>query len=258
MPNLLIALGTSMRKVRKLFLLLSHPVYRHGLAYGVGAAIEHTSFLKNEFFATVLDAGANKGQFALAARAHYPIARIVAFEPLPRPAVIFRKVFSTDANVSFMPIALGSTPGEEIIHVSGRADSSSLLPISALQSQTFPGTEEVGIQTIRVERLDGVLMSETLARPVLLKIDVQGFELELLKGAEQSLAHIDDIYVELSFVPLYDGQALTGDVTAWLRERGFVLAGVYNIAHTAGGRPVQADFHFRRLENVVRQNMEQA
>jgi FkbM family methyltransferase len=235
-----------LRKGRKLLNLLRHKRYLWALKHGVGAAIEHTPLLRHSRFATVVDAGANKGQFALVARFHNPDSRIYSFEPLAGPARVFAAVFAGDRNTVLLRHALGSAEEEAMINVSGRADSSSLLPISALQNENFPGTAAVGQEAISVRRLDDVASEIKIKEPALLKIDVQGFEMELLKGAEQSLASFSDIYVELSFVPFYEGQALAPEVIAWLDGRGFSLKGIYNFTSDIHGLCAQADFHFAR------------
>ena len=132
------------------------------------------------------------------------------------------------------------------MHVSASADSSSLLPISDRQSELFPGTEEVGTADVAVGLLDAYVSRDRIAAPAMLKIDVQGFELEVLRGSALLLPEFAYVYVEASFEALYEGQALISDVAAFLEEQGFVEAGRFNIAHTADGAPIQADFLFQR------------
>ncbi len=90
--------------------------------------------------------------------------------------------------------------------VSAHDDSSSLLPIGHRQLSEFPGTHPVDSVEVRVLPLREVLSSE-LPPPRLLKIDVQGLELEVLRGAGSSLDLIDELFVECSFAELYGGQA---------------------------------------------------
>ena len=97
--------------------------------YGVLVGAEHRFVLRPDL-AMVVDIGANRGQFALAARRWSSDAKVVSFEPLPEAAKVFRKVFAGDSSVVLHQMAIGAEPGEARIHVSKRDDSSSLLPIS--------------------------------------------------------------------------------------------------------------------------------
>jgi hypothetical protein len=97
-----------------------------------------------------------------------------------------------------------------------------------------------------VVRLAEVLPASKVEAPALLKLDVQGFELQALAGCEDVLPRFDWVYVECSFMELYAGQSLADEVIAWLRERGLRLAGVYHMAYDDRGRAVQADFLFGR------------
>ena len=195
---------------------------------------------------TVVDVGANRGQFALAARHVFPHAQIISFEPLTGPAALWRAVFAGDGRARLIDVAIGPEPGEAEIHVSARDDSSSLLPITARQNALFPGTAEAGTATIRVVRLADALPAADIEAPALLKLDVQGFELQALAGCEALLDRFAWVYVECSFVELYAGQAFADEVIAWLREHGMRLAGVYNMSYDRDGRALQADFLFGR------------
>ena len=216
------------------------------LCRGVAPSLEHLQVLRMMSAETVVDVGANRGQFSLVARHCFPQAKIVTFEPLAEPAKRFRSIFANDRAVILHQIAVGPKPGEAIIHLSRRDDSSSLLPITALQNRIFPGTQESGTETIKVGRLEEFVSAEEIEPPALLKLDVQGYELEALRGCESLLPRFAWVYCECSFVELYAGQALADEVIAWLRERGFILNGVYNMAHDRTGRAVQADFLFEQ------------
>jgi FkbM family methyltransferase len=214
----------------------------------VFAGAEHRKVLSSSL-ATVIDVGANRGQFALAARKWAPNARIVAFEPLPGPATIFRKVFRHDGAVILHQAAIGYASRQQTMHVSARDDSSSLLPISNLQVENFPGTAEVATLDVRVAPLGAFLDAEFIIAPAMLKLDVQGFELEALQGCESLLPRFSHVYCECSFVELYCGQALACDVIDWLSARGFKLAGMFNPAYDKRGRSLQADLLFQQDSN---------
>jgi len=232
-------------KLTKLIRCLSAPSYRAALSkYRVAAGVEHESMLSSLACRTVLDIGANRGQFALVARRLFPEAWIFSFEPLPGPAARFRAVFAGDAQVKLYEAAIGPERGETTIHISNRDDSSSLLPITAKQDALFPGTAEIGTTTVRVGPLHDFVSEDRIESPALLKLDVQGFELQALQGCESLLQRFAYVYAECSFVELYGGQALADEVIAWLRQRGFRLRGVYNMTYDDAGRAVQADFLF--------------
>ena len=235
-------------KARKLAGILAVPAWRAALhRQRVAAGVEHAGVLRNlELVRTVVDIGANRGQFALAARHCFPDAHIVSFEPLAGPVAQWRAVFTGDARATLVEAAVGPQAGEARIHVSARDDSSSLLPITARQNALFPGTAEAHTATIRVLRLVDALPAADIIAPALLKLDVQGFELQALAGCEDVLGRFDWVYAECSFQELYAGQSFADEVIAWLRERGLRLAGVYNMAYDSDGRAVQADFLFGR------------
>jgi FkbM family methyltransferase len=231
-------------RLRKLVAAVSTSFGRAALRQGVAASIEHRAGLGGMNFRTVVDVGANRGQFALFCRGEFPQATIISFEPLPHAAKKFHQVFRDDSNVTLHEMALGAAAGEAVMRVTNDDDASSLLPVSTAQGKLF-GTREVSQQTVPVRRLDKELPLEQIVKPALLKIDVQGFELEVLRGATNLLPAFEAVYVEASFRELYVGQALVNEVIDLLNSVGFRLAGVYNQTVDHDGQPVQADFLFR-------------
>lgn len=213
--------------------------------YRVLAGAEHRHILARDL-STVVDIGANRGQFALAVRQWAPKARVISFEPLPGPASVFRGVFSGDNQVLLYQAAIGPRPEQRTMHVSGRDDSSSLLPISSAQTAMFPGTGEIATTEVRVGPLEEFVTADELKPPAMLKLDVQGFEYEALIGCESMLPHFEWVYCECSFVELYSGQKLASEVVDWLAQRGFDLKGIYNPTYDQCGQAVQADLLFLR------------
>jgi len=200
----------------------------------------------------VVDIGANRGQFALAVRQWAPTARVISFEPLPGPATVFRRLFFGDGAVVLHEAAIGPRLEQRTMHVSKHDDSSSLLPISSLQTAMFPGTAEIGTVEVRVAPLDKFVTADDLKAPAMLKLDVQGFEYEALLGCESLLPHFDFVYCECSFIELYSGQKLADAVIDWLSDKGFGVDGIFNVAYDKHGRTVQADFLFARRDKLVR------
>lgn len=227
----------------KLGRLLSEPAYWPALRQGVAASVEHTGIPFSRNARTVLDVGASRGQFALFISTMMPEARVISFEPLPEPFEDLDRL--TGAQVETHNTAVGASSGAASINVSARDDSSSLLPIGSRQVEEFPGTEAERTIEVPVTTLDETLVGEP-ARPCLLKIDVQGLELEVLKGATRTLASVDEALIECSFVELYEGQALAEDVIIFMNDAGFHLVGVHEVAYSSDGSAIQADFLFRR------------
>ena len=240
------SMKTLLRKFPKALRLLGRCRWRAGLRHGVAAAIEHGDALRGQDFATVVDIGANVGQFSLFCRETFPQARIFAFEPLPRAAAEFRKVFAGDSNVVLFESAVAPESGQATLHVSSRGDSSSILPIGAGQVELFPGTEEASRIEVATAPLSEHLTADRIARPALLKLDVQGFEKTALEGCEDLLARFEAVYVECSYVELYDGQTLAPEVVAFLEARGFAVRGRFNLATDPRYGEVQADLLFTR------------
>lgn len=209
------------------------------------AGAEHRCLLSDDL-GTVIDIGANKGQFALAVRQWAPKAWIIGFEPLPDAAATFRKVFQGESKVTLHQAAIGPGAGEATIHVSRADDSSSLLPISSLQTKLFPGTSEIGMETVSVGRLSDFISAKEIVSPALLKLDVQGYELDALRGCTDLIQEFDHLIVECSFMELYEGQALAHKIIRFVDTHGFVLRNVYNLEYNRQGAAIQGDFAFSR------------
>jgi FkbM family methyltransferase len=180
-------------RIGKLLLVTRSPGWLHAfLAHGVLAGVEHR-YVLSKGFRCIVDIGANRGQFALAARRFCPRAHIISFEPLAQPSAIFRKLFAQDDMVTFHQAAIGPEPGTVPMHVSREDDSSSLLPITGLQEKLFPGTAQERTENIRVGRLADFVAEDQIPTPALLKLDVQGYELEALKGCEDLIGKFSEV-----------------------------------------------------------------
>jgi FkbM family methyltransferase len=226
--------------------VLREPAYRRALRHGVAATVEHESIPLRSDFGTVIDVGANRGQFAVFAAHRFPLAALICFEPLPGPRSQLQRAVGMVGRLRVLDVAVGAANEDAEFHVSAADDSSSLLPIGQGQRDAFPGTQERSTMTVQVRRLDAVLAAGELAAPVLLKIDAQGGELGVIQGAEQLLPTIDAVLVEVSFVELYAGQALVDAVWERLRNAGFSCRGIWSLSYDRGGRCLQADLLFAR------------
>jgi FkbM family methyltransferase len=233
--------GAAINRFVKYLTAATTPAFWPALASGVMPTVEHIKTFQRLVPKTLIDVGANKGQFSLMAQYLFPDIEIHAFEPLENERAIYGKVVRQPTKL--YPTALGSKSGQATFFVTSRADSSSLLQPGLLQESAY-GVSTKARATVAVARLTDVIDLSKLPRPILLKIDVQGGELEVLRGAENGLPVIDMIYCEVSFAQLYEGQPLANEITSYLAEQGFALKGVFNQSSTTSLGPTQADFLF--------------
>ena len=233
------------RRLRKISQITRDPFLISALLKGTAAGVEHKLVLQSLKCEYLVDIGANRGQFALIARKVFPQAKIHSFEPLKEPAQIFKKIFSNDPNVTLYPYAIGREKTTAIIHVTKDDDSSSMLPITKTQSSMFPGATEKETRQVSVLPLSQALGTTSIPPASLLKIDVQGFELDVLQGCEDILNKFSYVYVECSFVELYAGQSLAHEVISFLDRSGFLLCGIHNLYYDRLGLAIQADFLFK-------------
>ena len=221
---------------------VSIPNFWPALARGVMPAVEHIKALKLVSPKTLIDVGANKGQFSIVARQLFPQLQIHAFEPLESERKLYSSVVSEP--VAMYPTALSDTTGNAKFFITSRLDSSSLLRPGRGQQAAY-GVTSSAETTIAVARLDEFFQPWNLTRPILLKIDVQGAELRVLRGAVGILDLIDAIYCEVSFVELYTEQPRPEEIVAFLAGAGFTLRGAFNLSNTRKCGPTQSDFLFK-------------
>ena len=234
------------RKAYKASRLAMVPEWRAALRQGIAATIEHDRLPLRRDFGTVIDVGANRGQFALYSRVRFPEAEVYSLEPLAGPRAKMQALFEGDTRVHVIGKAAGEARGGASLNVSKQDDSSSLLAMTEMQLKRYPDTAMAGTEAVEIDTLDAMFGEMELAGPVLLKLDVQGYELQALRGGRELLDRVDAVLTEASFVAFYEGQALFDELNQWLNEAGFhVVAGA--MSAQAGGRWEQGDFLYERV-----------
>lgn len=197
----------------------------------------------------VLDVGANTGQFASEIRQCGYVGRIVSFEPL---STAHGELLQSSAGdplwVAYPRCALGDQAGEAEINIAGNSESSSILPMLESHRNAAPESAYQGKEIVPIKTLDAVAGPYLKdARAAFLKIDTQGFEWQVLDGARETLPSIKGILVELSLVPLYEGQHLWREVIDRLEAEGFTLWAFKPVFYDkATGRTLQVDGIFYR------------
>ena len=178
---------------------------------------------------TILDIGANVGQFAAEARRAFPDAYIYSFEPLSDCYRQLSRAHAHDPLFTSANIALSDVEGEVEFHRSRSSPSSSLLPMASLHKTAFPTTAAETIVKVRCRRLDGVALELRIGTHLLVKMDVQGAEDRVIRGGRETIRRADVIITETSFFELYSGQPLFREIFDTIVEEGFRYVGTSGI-----------------------------
>lgn len=174
---------------------------------------------------TVLDIGANKGQFASEIRSILPQATIHSFEPLKDCFKVLENKFTHDHHFYAYNYALGDTDTAVSMHKNDYTPSSSILEMSDNHKTLFPHTTQSSLEMISIKKLDDIAPTLHLEKNILIKIDVQGFEDKVISGGINTFTQCDAILIENSFVTLYENQPLFSDIYKTLTSLGFEYRG---------------------------------
>ena len=206
-----------------------------------GFIAEH-KWLQLHQFKTIIDIGANEGQFADKMRLLFPQAMIYAFEPLPKVYDRLKSNFNQDNSFEAINLGLGENQGILEFWENEYSPSSSFLRLTDTHKENF---EEARIEKkveVKIDTLDHVFADREILSPSLIKIDVQGFEDKVIKGAVQTIRKADMIICEISFTELYQGQPLFEGIFNLLKGQGFYFAGQMDqINSPETQKPLQAD-----------------
>ncbi len=198
---------------------------------------------------TVLDVGANEGQYAQNLREAGYLGRVLSFEPLERAHARLAQSSKEDPLWTVAPrMALGNENGMLSMNVSANSWSSSALAMLDTHLQAAPASRYVGSETVRVARLDTAAAELALpGQRLFLKIDVQGYERQVLEGATRLMPKIKGAQLELSLVHLYEGQTLFLPLIETMTRDGFEVCGfIPGFVDPATGRSLQVDAIFFR------------
>jgi len=198
---------------------------------------------------TVIDVGANIGQFAVASAKIFPDVSVHSFEPQPNCVTHLQKNVKRLGNVKIHPFALGDAEGEVEFHVNQHSHSSSILPLAESHRSAFPNAQEKETISVKVSTLDDVFNSIELKSPVLLKLDVQGYEAQTLRGGLETLQRVDYVILEASFKQMYEGELLFMDIVGLMEGYGFhFLRPVGWLSNPKTGEILQLDALFERVK----------
>ena len=198
---------------------------------------------------TVLDVGANLGQYASSLRQFGFTGEIVSFEPVSSAYAQLARAAHGDPRWQTRNVALGADERDVLINVAGNnAASSSVLPMLQRHREAAPEANFVSSEEVRQSTVD-LQVSGLEGGRMFLKIDTQGYEGEVLQGARQALSggRFVGVQLEVSFVPLYD--AAPGWVEILQLVEGFGMTPMAvepGFTDPRSGQLLQADFVFFR------------
>lgn len=202
-------------------------------------------WLKRQGFNTVLDIGANNGQFSEVALHLFSDAQVIACEPHPGCIRKLESLSSKYPALSVIPAAIGAEDGEIEFFENQYSQSSSALPMEDSHIRAFPHTRQVKNIKVRIRTLDSLNNEVDILAPALLKVDVQGYEDRVIAGASSVLEKVAVAIIETAFEPLYSGEAKFERISAMMRDRGFELRGILNqTCDPISGIPLYADAIF--------------
>jgi FkbM family methyltransferase len=200
----------------------------------------------------VVDVGARHGEYGTLVRKLHYRGPIVSFEPAADSFARLCQVSDRDPLWHAQRVALGAHAGRATMNVFAGSYLNSLLPISSYGKDLFDErARAVGVEDVSVRRLDDVLPELPFARRperrILLKSDAQGYDFEVLAGAEETLSSVVAMQIELSVKQLYEQQVPLPTALARVNALGFELVGIHPVAHDADKlRLVDCDALFLR------------
>lgn len=200
-----------------------------GIVVGFDLGRDLAIVLENRPAPVCIDVGAHVGDFVelLRLRLRNPI--IHAFEPAPEPFNRLKARWGATPNINLINAGLGLQSGQISFNIYDNQTLNSFLPMLPSGSGTLEGSKLVRSITVPVLSLDDYAASPRLHQIDFLKIDAQGYELQILRGAAGLLGagKIRTILLELNFAPLYDGQVWGHELIGFLHEHGFGLVDFY-------------------------------
>jgi len=197
---------------------------------------------------TIIDVGANEGQYALQLLKNGYKGRIYSFEPISNPFTVLKNRAEKNSNWRVFHTAVGSAEEQLSINVSENIVSSSIFEVSNYSLEAEPSTRIVRKENITVTTIDNLCKGKVdMPGEILLKLDVQGFELKALQGSVKTLPKIRIIQAELSFTPAYKGAPLFVEVASFLENQGYeIFTLLPGFRDRRSGRLLQADGLFIR------------
>jgi FkbM family methyltransferase len=202
--------------------------------------------LKNDNL-VVYDIGAAKGLVSKCLAQLPNVTSVQSFEPLPHVYAELQKMTQPYPKVQCHNVALGNETGFLAMNVCSKTDSSSLLPMAKLHLDQFPDRVIATQTKVISAKLDDYVKQQNLPSPTVLKIDVQGFEKNVISGGKSTISQADYCILEMSFHSLYENSPLFDEIYRLMCDLGFRLVGVSSPLVGKSGDHLQVDGIFKNL-----------
>lgn len=209
-----------------------------------------SKFLDREKVNLIIDGGASIGETSQRFSNLFPNASIHAFEPFPDFYSLLKKKAKLNDKIIPYPLGLGKNDGDVIFHVNKSSGTNSILASNTKSKEIYGELLQVDHQIkILLTRLDDIFDINDNKSIDILKLDLQGTELDALIGASQLLDHgkINAILCEVMFVPSYDHQPSWVELVTFIEKNNLSLFNIYQ-RHFYKGQLIQADLLFMRNE----------
>lgn len=220
----------------------------------------YQTWINDLAFDTMIDIGANIGDFSKEFRAYRPEAMIYAFEPLPAEYSQLTKFFEFDKRFKAYNVALSDVEGETTFNICNFGPASSILEINKLTADYIKKGFAIDVAskqiTVKTAKLDVYFNHEKVGKSLFIKSDTQGFEDRVIRGGENTFRCASLCVIETMLQPQYEGQALFADVLYQMMALGFTYFGDkdYISYHNINNTPVWQDSVFinnRLLKNGI-------
>lgn len=236
-------------KIRKFLRKCGFDIYRFDVA--THPIAWKKAMLKSFSIDTVIDVGANAGQFAMSLRDDIGYTEnILSFEPQSAAFKLLKTEAERDPKWEVFNFGLGNCEQKKVINIAGNSCSSSMLKMLPSHIANVPESEYVGTEKISLKTLDSIydILCKG-SRNVYLKIDTQGYEAMVIEGAQNSLLSIDTVEMEMSLIPLYEDELLFDELYAIMLRSGYTLVGLEKgFSSRTTGQILQVNGIFRRFE----------
>lgn len=182
----------------------------------------------------IFDIGAHHGNTVDTYSKCFPSSTIYAFEPYPDSFNIITKRFRSNRSVIPIPAAMGDKTGEAFLNISEWTNLNSM----QLPNERAWGFSETKRISVKIDTLDHFMEENQIQHIDILKLDVQGFEKQVLLGAPRVLSRqaIDAIVVEFQIIPLYQGHTLYFEIAGIMKQYGYDLFNWYEVNEARSGQ----------------------